>query len=183
MLKQSPLPTPKKPPPCEVVFLCPFLGARATTPLGPGVVGLSRKAIRPAKSEKSEIREETGGCCRWLVLDPVDRAIERPSDRVIELAHALLLAGVGAACPAPQRVRARQFVGVAGNLLALFCSCWASFEALWALEMERWRSLRAVLVGWLYSRFFAGDERLLVCALSVETCCAAVVWPGFRLPA
>ena len=50
-----------------------------------------------------------------MVLEPVDRAIERPSDRVIELAHALLLAGVGAACPAPPRVRAWQFVGVAGN--------------------------------------------------------------------
>ena len=35
-------------------------------------VGLSREAIRPAKSEKSEIREATGGCCRWLMLDPVD---------------------------------------------------------------------------------------------------------------
>ena len=102
---------------------------------------------------------------------------------MIELPHALLLAGVGAACPAPQRVRAWQFVGVAGNLLTLFCSCLASFEALWALEMERWRSLRAVLVGWLYSRFLAVDERLLVCASSVENHCAAVVWTGFGLPA
>ena len=75
----------------------------------------SREAIRPAKSEKPEIREATGGCCRWLVLDPVDRVIERPSDRMIELAPALSLAGVGAAGPAPQRVRAWMFVGVAGN--------------------------------------------------------------------
>ena len=99
-------------------FFVPFFrGSCNGLPLGPGVVSKAKQRSHQASQVRAArgVREATGGCCRWLVLDPVDRAIERPSDRVIELAHALLLAGVRAAGPAPQRVRAWRFVGVAGN--------------------------------------------------------------------